>query len=291
MARWDSARRALLTVASLSALASAASMTTSAGGGIMMPPPPPPHPRDDDDVARIVPRPALPAALCCSRRRTPPPPPPPPPRRLHRPSSPPPCRRSRTCASTSRGTPRRRASSAAANVDLSLDALGELPPVEKALVITGAACASDPALGANCAVSAWVAQPPLHRRRDVGAFARGSDAATRRGRTTFTLGRGEKRLRVRPSHSHPRRVRGQRRHPRRRRSRRRGGSPGRLREVRGLPVPRQCRLRPGEVVFVSSGSPRLFSVFVRAERRERVRRGRRGGPRRRGRSRVRLRRG
>ena len=35
MARWDSARRALLTVASLSALASAASLTTSAGGGIM----------------------------------------------------------------------------------------------------------------------------------------------------------------------------------------------------------------------------------------------------------------
>ena len=135
-----------------------------------------------------------------------------------------------------------------------------------------------------------VAQPPLHRRRDGGVDARGSDAATRRG-DGFTLGRRRKRLRVRPSHSHPRRVRGQRRHPRRRRSRRRGGSPGRLREVRGLPVPRQRRERRRRRCIRLQRRRDFFSVFVRAERRERVRRGRRGGPRRRGRSRVRLRRG
>ena len=166
MARWDSARRALLTVASLSALASAASMTTSAGGGIMMPPPPPPpHPRDDDDVARIVPRPRPPrralllsspdASASASASASPPPPPVVTASvstladlRLH----------------VSRDSPTTRVE-LAANVDLSLDALGELPPVEKALVITGAACASDPALGANCAVSAG----SLSRHFTVGA--------------------------------------------------------------------------------------------------------------------------
>ena len=166
MARWDSARRALLTVASLSALASAASMTTSAGGGIMMPPPPPPHPRDDDDVARIVPRPRPPrrarllsspdASLASASASASPPPPPPVTAsvstladlRLH----------------VARDSPTTRVE-LAANVDLSLDALGELPPVEKALVITGAACASDPALGANCAVSAG----SLSRHFTVGA--------------------------------------------------------------------------------------------------------------------------
>ena len=140
-------------------------MTTSAGGGIMMPPPPPPHPRDDDDVARIVPRPRPPrralllsspdASASASASASPPTPP-------------------VITASVStladlrlhvaRDSPTTRVE-LAANVDLSLDALGELPPVEKALVITGAACASDPALGANCAVSAG----SLSRHFTVGA--------------------------------------------------------------------------------------------------------------------------
>ena len=126
----------------------------------MPPPPPPPHPRDDDDVARIVPRPRPPrrALLLSSPDASASASPPPPPvtasvstladLRLH----------------VARDSPTTRVE-LAANVDLSLDALGELPPVEKALVITGAACASDPALGANCAVSAG----SLSRHFTVGA--------------------------------------------------------------------------------------------------------------------------
>ena len=136
----------------------------------MMPPPPPPHPRDDDDVARIVPRPRPPrrALLLSSPDASASASPPTPPvtasvstladLRLH----------------VSRDSPTTRVE-LAANVDLSLDALGELPRGEGARYHRRGVRVG-PGPRRELRRLRGVAQPPLHRRRDGGVDARGSDA-------------------------------------------------------------------------------------------------------------------